>query len=394
MQKDKVTNGRWTDEEHSLFLKGLQMHGKNWKLIEKMIQTRTGSQIRSHAQKYYLKLGKPSKKQKEKKSSAKLSADDFEIKLEELQEQSKTQKKLIEKTSKKMNMYKQMPPTPYIPYGPINIDGQIQYQPYPVYPGSIPQEAFLPIHQQHYLEIQKQQQANQIGKPELLTNSQQQPNLYMQQFSKENYAIPQMKYGQIPQFMLQQGLQYQRPDLFMNQNMDTRKYSENLDQFSTTTDDVPSSQQIEFAKKQQQMYQIPFPFQNIPQMQQQNIASRKQELIGFIGLLLLFVCLVMCKGYVDPSNHDELTPFNKSYENYKSHVVRDYICTNKQYILYGLSGLFISMVFKRILERYQKKAQKKQEKQKEQKEKQGNCSLWVLQFMTWLKQQGRGGGGG
>ena len=37
---------------------GLQMFGKNWKKIEGLIGTRTGSQIRSHAQKFFLKVEK------------------------------------------------------------------------------------------------------------------------------------------------------------------------------------------------------------------------------------------------------------------------------------------------------------------------------------------------
>ncbi len=34
------------------------MYGKNWKKIEELIGTRNGSQIRSHAQKFFLKVKK------------------------------------------------------------------------------------------------------------------------------------------------------------------------------------------------------------------------------------------------------------------------------------------------------------------------------------------------
>ena len=34
------------------------MYGKNWKKIEDLVKTRNGSQIRSHAQKFFLKANK------------------------------------------------------------------------------------------------------------------------------------------------------------------------------------------------------------------------------------------------------------------------------------------------------------------------------------------------
>ena len=37
---------------------GLQLYGRNWKKIEEIIGTRSGSQIRSHAQKFFLKTRK------------------------------------------------------------------------------------------------------------------------------------------------------------------------------------------------------------------------------------------------------------------------------------------------------------------------------------------------
>jgi SHAQKYF class myb-like DNA-binding protein len=40
-------------EEHKLFLQALQLHGKNWKKVQKFIGTRSCSQARSHAQKYF-----------------------------------------------------------------------------------------------------------------------------------------------------------------------------------------------------------------------------------------------------------------------------------------------------------------------------------------------------
>lgn len=50
--------GRWTREEHNLFLQGLEMYGKIWKKIAAMIKSRTIVQIRTHAQKHFLKVQK------------------------------------------------------------------------------------------------------------------------------------------------------------------------------------------------------------------------------------------------------------------------------------------------------------------------------------------------
>lgn len=41
-----------------MFIKGLEMYGKGWKKIAGLIKTRTVVQIRTHAQKYFLKLTK------------------------------------------------------------------------------------------------------------------------------------------------------------------------------------------------------------------------------------------------------------------------------------------------------------------------------------------------
>ena len=50
--------GRWTREEHELFLQGMAIFGKNWKQVQQLIKTRTAAQIRSHAQKYFQKIAK------------------------------------------------------------------------------------------------------------------------------------------------------------------------------------------------------------------------------------------------------------------------------------------------------------------------------------------------
>eukprot|EP00331_Platyophrya_macrostoma_P003776 CAMPEP_0176431040 /NCGR_PEP_ID=MMETSP0127-20121128/14592_1 /TAXON_ID=938130 /ORGANISM="Platyophrya macrostoma, Strain WH" /LENGTH=246 /DNA_ID=CAMNT_0017813005 /DNA_START=35 /DNA_END=775 /DNA_ORIENTATION=- len=54
----KQSNGRWTKEEHQRFVEAIKNYGKNWKKVEEFVGTRSGAQIRSHAQKFFLRLEK------------------------------------------------------------------------------------------------------------------------------------------------------------------------------------------------------------------------------------------------------------------------------------------------------------------------------------------------
>ena len=44
--------GRWSAEEHNLFLEELRIYGKNWDKIQKHVKTRCVQNIRSHSQKF------------------------------------------------------------------------------------------------------------------------------------------------------------------------------------------------------------------------------------------------------------------------------------------------------------------------------------------------------
>lgn len=72
--EEVVTTGRWTAKEHLKFIEGiielltflgLKRHGKQWKVMESEICTRTSSQIRTHAQKFFLRLRALTKLKKE-----------------------------------------------------------------------------------------------------------------------------------------------------------------------------------------------------------------------------------------------------------------------------------------------------------------------------------------
>jgi SHAQKYF class myb-like DNA-binding protein len=53
----KVYNqGRWTQVEHLVFLACIIEFGRDWKMIEEFVQTRSSSQARSHAQKVLRKM--------------------------------------------------------------------------------------------------------------------------------------------------------------------------------------------------------------------------------------------------------------------------------------------------------------------------------------------------
>ena len=52
------SDGRWNTEEHIRFIRGCLLYGNNWKKVESHVKTRTSTQIRSHAQKFLIKLKK------------------------------------------------------------------------------------------------------------------------------------------------------------------------------------------------------------------------------------------------------------------------------------------------------------------------------------------------
>lgn len=54
--------GRWSQAEHFRFIKGCLLYGNYWKKVKDCVKTRSSAQIRSHAQKFLIKLCKKYKK--------------------------------------------------------------------------------------------------------------------------------------------------------------------------------------------------------------------------------------------------------------------------------------------------------------------------------------------
>ena len=57
-EEEDQTTGRWTKEEQQKFLEALDLFGKDWKKVQAYVGTRTTTQARSHAQKYFAKKDK------------------------------------------------------------------------------------------------------------------------------------------------------------------------------------------------------------------------------------------------------------------------------------------------------------------------------------------------
>lgn len=56
--ESKFSTGRWTHEEHVKFIEAMFLYGNEWKRVQEHIKTRSSTQARSHAQKFFIRLKK------------------------------------------------------------------------------------------------------------------------------------------------------------------------------------------------------------------------------------------------------------------------------------------------------------------------------------------------
>ena len=63
-KNSKYSSGRWNLEEHKKFIEAIIKYGNDWKEVQKYIGTRSSSQARSHAQKFFIKLKQDQSKSK------------------------------------------------------------------------------------------------------------------------------------------------------------------------------------------------------------------------------------------------------------------------------------------------------------------------------------------
>jgi SHAQKYF class myb-like DNA-binding protein len=58
IQAQNCNNGRWSQEEHKRFIEAMFLYGNEWKKVQQHINTRSSTQARSHAQKFFISVKK------------------------------------------------------------------------------------------------------------------------------------------------------------------------------------------------------------------------------------------------------------------------------------------------------------------------------------------------
>lgn len=57
-EESQSNQGRWSADEHRRFIEAVNQFGREWDKVQAVVKTRSLAQVRSHAQKYFLKLSK------------------------------------------------------------------------------------------------------------------------------------------------------------------------------------------------------------------------------------------------------------------------------------------------------------------------------------------------
>jgi SHAQKYF class myb-like DNA-binding protein len=57
-KEGNFNTGRWMPEEHQRFIEALLKFGNDWKNVQRYVGSRSSTQARSHAQKFFVKIGK------------------------------------------------------------------------------------------------------------------------------------------------------------------------------------------------------------------------------------------------------------------------------------------------------------------------------------------------
>ncbi len=57
-KESSFNTGRWQQDEHQRFIEALLKYGNDWKSVQKHVVSRSSTQARSHAQKFFVKIGK------------------------------------------------------------------------------------------------------------------------------------------------------------------------------------------------------------------------------------------------------------------------------------------------------------------------------------------------
>jgi SHAQKYF class myb-like DNA-binding protein len=57
-REGNFNTGRWLPDEHRRFIEALLKFGNEWKSVQRYVGTRSSTQARSHAQKFFVKIGK------------------------------------------------------------------------------------------------------------------------------------------------------------------------------------------------------------------------------------------------------------------------------------------------------------------------------------------------